>query len=78
VDVRDRAGLPGDLLPLEGAGGNSVNGPEFAPMYERIARTGPTPLATNAPSPALNVSSPRVTTVDCSGFGPLLRRWVVL
>src|ERR1700741_5196846 len=32
-----------------------VLGPLFAPMYERIARTGPSMFATNAPSPSANV-----------------------
>src|SRR5262245_39519758 len=36
-----------------------VYGPLFAPRYERIARTGPTLLATIAPSPDENVVSLR-------------------
>jgi hypothetical protein len=36
-----------------------VLGPLFAPMYERIARTGPTRLAMKAPSPGKLSGPPR-------------------
>ena len=36
-----------------------MSGPLLAPMYERMARTGPLLLAMNAPSPASKVSSLR-------------------